>query len=164
MSEIVQAVSHAVHPNCQVKKCLKQGCGVSMEGAPESRVLVDLDCDDLDIAWGDSDKRCDYLFVGEEKVTAYVAPIELKGGGFKTSEVIGQLQGGANAADKWLPPGDAFQFVPILVHGKGIHPEDLRKLRRAKIKLRKHEPAPVLIRCKSKGTGMLASAFRHKAQ
>ncbi len=137
-----------------------------MEGAPANRVLVDLDCDNLDIAWGDGDKYCDYLFIGEEKVTAYVAPIELKGGSFRASEVIEQLQGGANAADKWLPPGDAFQFVPVLVHGKGINREDLKKLRRAKIKLRKHEPAPFLIRCKSKskGTGILASAFRHKAQ
>ena len=137
-----------------------------MEGMPASRVLVNLECDDLGIAWGDGDKHCDYLFVGEEKVTAYVAPIELKGGGFRAGEVIEQLQGGANVADKWLPAGNAFQFVPVLVHGKGIHREDLRKLRGAKIKLRKHQPAPVLIRCKSKskGTGKLASAFRHKAQ
>ncbi len=133
-----------------------------MEGAPASRVLVNLDCDNLGIAWGNGDKHCDYLFVGEEKPAgatryiAYVAPIELKGGGFRASEVIEQLQGGADAADGWLPPGNAFRFIPVLVHGKGVHPEDLKKLRRAKIKLRKHEPAPVLIRCKEK----LASAFR----
>ena len=86
---------------------------------------------------------------------AYVAPVELKSGGFKASTVIAQIQGGADAADKWLPPGNAFRFAPVLVHGKGVDRQNLKKLRRARIKLRGHEPAPVLIRCGAKLTSAL---------
>ncbi len=116
-----------------------------MEEAPAHRVVVDLDCDRLNIA--QTGKRCDYLFVGEEKGVAYVAPIELKSGGFVSSSVLDQLQGGADIVASWLPPDSAFRFVPILAHGKGVHREDLKTLRSARIKLREYESAPLLIRC-----------------
>ena len=129
-----------------------------MDKAPACRVVVDLDCEGLGIA--QTGKRCDYLFVGEEKDTAYVAPIELKSGGFGVSATIEQLQGGADILDSWLPPDSVFRFAPVLVHGKGLHPKDRKKLReaKAKVKLREHKVAPVLIRCRDR----LSSAFRKK--
>ena len=116
-----------------------------MEKAPASRVVVDLDCERLGIA--QIGKRCDYLFVGEEKDTAYVAPIELKSGGFGVSAAIEQLQGGADIIDAWLPPDCVFRFAPVLVHRKGVRREDRRILRSTKIKLRQQKVVPALIRC-----------------
>lgn len=156
--KIVQAVSRAVSERCQVQQCRKQGCSVSMEKAPAYRVIIDLDCERLGIV--QTGKRCDYLFVGEEKGAVYVAPIELKSGGFGVSAVIEQLQGGADILDSWLPPGSIFRFAPVLVHGKGVHREDRNKLRKAHnvVKLRGHKAAPVLIGC----GGRLSSKLRKK--
>ena len=116
-----------------------------MDKAPACRVVVDLDCEGLGIA--QTGKRCDYLFVGEKQGAAYVAPIELKSGGFGVSAAIEQLQGGADIIDAWLPHESIFRFAPVLVHRKGVRREDRRILRSTKIKLRQQKIAPALIRC-----------------
>lgn len=135
MSGLVDAVAGRVCDQCHVTRCNKEGCLVSLNGAPRLRVIVDMDCKALQIP--SARKRCDYLFVGEENTVSWVVPMELKSGGVKAKKVVGQLQGGARtAAEKWLPPGDSFQFVPVLVHCGGIHPEDRKLLRSTKIKLR----------------------------
>lgn len=116
-----------------------------MKEAPDTRVIVDMDCDDIGIP--PDQKRCDYLFVGEDKAAVWVVPIELKRGALRGREVVEQLQGGVHAADRWLPAGSAFRFVPVLAYGNGIHRTDLRILRKTKIKLRKLTRQTALIRC-----------------
>ena len=145
MSGTVAAVANRVPACCQANRCNKDGCGVDLKGTPKTRVFVDMDCDALKIP--DRRKRCDYLFIGEEGLTTWVAPIELKSGGLKATEVLGQLEGGAGLADGWLPQGIAFQFVPILAHGKTIHRNDLKVLRSRKIQLRGQRKVTVLIKC-----------------
>ena len=129
---------------------------MSMKGISETRVVVDTDCNALDL--GPASKRCDYLFVGEELNAAWVAAIEHKSGSFKAGRVVEPLQGGANVADKWLPAGSSFQFVPVLAHGKGVHRNDQRTLRSRKINLRGQEKQTVLIRCGQE----LKEAFRQR--
>ena len=102
---------------------------MSMPGSPAGRALIDLDCAELP----QESKHCDYVLVVASDEGGVVAPIELKSGGFKVSEVEQQLQGGADQASAWLPRGEQFRFIPILVHGKGIRRPELVKLRRAKI-------------------------------
>ena len=92
-------------------------------------------------------KRCDYLFVGEEAETAWVVPIELKSGGFKATAAAEQLRGGAALAASWLPDG-AFNFVPVLAHGRGIHRRELNKLRSERIELRGQARNIMLIHCR----------------
>lgn len=145
--QFVSAVSDKAHPDCHCHQqtCHKKNCSISMQGGPTPRVIVDLDCRTLEIPR--DRKLCDYLFVGEENNTAWVAPIELKGGRFKADEVVEQLQGGANVANTWLPSGNSFKFVPVLVHGPGVHKKDYETLRRRKIRLHGREGQTVLIRC-----------------
>ena len=145
MSGLVESVSDKVPLQCHAKRLRKEGCSVSMEGISVARIVVDLDCNELDLA--PASKRCDYLFVGEELNAAWVAAVEHKSGGVDEGQVTQQLQGGANAADKWLPAGSSFQFVPVLAHGKGVHRNDQKTLRSRKIKLRDQEKQTVLIRC-----------------
>lgn len=131
---------------CHGTRCHGGGCQVSLEGLPTVRVIVDMEkCDSLPIP--PHQKRCDYLFVGEERSTTWVAPIELKSGRLKASVVLEQIEGGVSTADAWLPPGISFNFVPVLVHGKSIHRNDLRVLRNRRIAFRGQRKGTVLIKC-----------------
>lgn len=100
-----------------------------------------------------AEKRCDFVFVGEEsrrdKCHAWVAPIELKSGSFSASTVAAQLQAGADLADQWLPVGTGFAFVPVVAHGRGIRREKLKALQKTAVTLRKQKRRPVLLRCGS---------------
>ncbi len=116
-----------------------------MRNAPPIRVVIDLDCEHLEIPQGR--KRSDYVAVSEEDGTGWVSPIELKSGAFRGREVAEQLQGGADTADEWLPNASSFNFVPILAHGKSVPKPQLRTLRAAKIRLGDRVSQAVLIRC-----------------
>ena len=145
MSGTVTACASQVPGSCHATRCNKDGCRVSLKGAPRKHVLIDMDCDALQIP--DGQKKCDYLFVGEENNTTRVVPIELKGGGWKASEALEQIEEGVKMADRWLPQGASFQLVPVLAHGKGIHPHELKVLRSRKIQLRGQKKGAILIRC-----------------
>ena len=80
-----------------------------MHGVPVEHVAVDLDCDALGIPA--DRKRCDYLFFGKGQNVAWVSPIELKGGAFRGGSAAGQLQGGADIADAWMPDGLLYRFA-----------------------------------------------------
>ena len=145
MSALVAAVAQKVCERCHSKRCRKKGCSVSLQGVSAKRLVVDLDCTALQIPA--NQKHCDYLFVGEEGSTTWVVPIELKSGGFKVSEVVGQLQGGTRLADEWLPPESPFQFVPALAYRKGVRKNVLEKLHLKKFNLRGQERKAMLLRC-----------------
>ena len=145
MSRTVTACASQVPGSCHAARCNKDGCRVSLKGAPRERVVIDMDCEALQVS--DDQKRCDYLFVGEEDNTTWVVPIELKSGRLRAREILEQLEEGVKMADVWLPQGISFQLVPVLAHGKRIHPHDLKVLRSRKIRLRGQRKGAVLIRC-----------------
>lgn len=121
-------IASKVCGSCRVGRCEREGCRVGLEGAPTVRIVVDMDCGALPLP--KARKRCDYLFVGEENKVICVAPIELKSGRVDASAVLEQLEGGVGMAETWLPPGVSVRFVPILAHGKKIHPNDRKRLSR----------------------------------
>jgi hypothetical protein len=145
MSGTVTAFADKVPDGCHATRCDKDGCRVGLAEAPPVRVIVDMDCGALPIP--DNWKRCDYLFVGEERNATWVAPIELKSGRLSVSAVLEQLEGGARTANIWLPQGVSFQLAPVLAHGKKIHRNDLKVLRSRKIQLRGQRKGTMLIKC-----------------
>lgn len=145
MKGVIAQIAGRVCSCCHAKRCEKEGCRVDLRGAPSVRVVVDMDCDALRIP--DEQRRCDYLFFGEERDTTCVAPIELKNGRLSASAILEQIEGGVGMADAWLPQGISFRFVPVLVHGRAIHPRDRRALLSRKVNLRKQKKGVVLIRC-----------------
>lgn len=157
MNGVIATVSGSVDQKCHVSACRAQGCSLSLNGLTTARVIVDLDCGELGIR--DYRKRCDYVFFGEDEGTSWVVPIELKSGAFRGRDVVEQLQGGADVANRWLPQRCSFQFVPVLAHGKGVPKRGLKALRAHKIRLRDHTKQAVLIRCGE----TLRSALAHAA-
>lgn len=142
----IRGLARTVPDCCSADRCDKDGCKVSLEGAPPERVVIDMDCEELEIP--DDQPRCDYLFIGEQNNTTWVAPIELKSGRVgNVTTVRSQLDGGAKAANEWLAQGISFQFIPILAHGKSIHRDDLKKLRSGKIQFHGKKRGISLIRC-----------------
>ena len=139
MSGLVSAVISKVRHSCQVGICNKDRCSVSLNSAPSTRVIVDMDCEEISkIQTG---KICDYIFFGENKDAAWVVPIELKSGKFKSSHVVQQLQDGIKLAEDWIPPGCKFRLVPMLFRNKQtrVHRIEFANLRKARIKFRKRK-------------------------
>lgn len=145
MTELIKAEHRQIVNRCRVGRLKKDGCAVSMKGAPTQRIVVDLDCGDLQPVLR-GERRCDYLFIGKEGKASWVSPIEMKSGGFKAADVIDQLQSGASAADALLPGGTPFQFVPVLAH-RGVHRRQRDRFRSGRIHLRGQTRQVVLIRC-----------------
>ena len=107
-----------------------------MEDVARCRVIVD-----ADLAFPDhnvSGSRCDYIvFLADSDTSAVVVPMELKSGGVDASEVAEQLQCGADFADLFVPETDGdIPFLPVLVHGRSIHPKQRKTLNRVKIRFR----------------------------
>ena len=144
MNQILAKIRKAVPSVCRTSMCDKDGCSVSMKGAPRPHVIIDMDCKKLGIRGS----RCDYLFISKkDQNSAWVVPIELKSGRFDVSKVRDQLQGGARFAQTLLARGDQFDFVPILAHGKPIHRAEMYRLRAVRITFRGKKQQPRLIGC-----------------
>ena len=154
MSAIVARIKKVVPQSCQTSRHSKDGCSVSMKGAPRLRVTVDMDCEDIEI----QGHRCDYLFVCGHDNRTWVVLIEMKSGKFRVSDVKDQLQGSALYTQTLLAAGDQFIFVPVLAHGKSVHRLDLTKLRQVKVTLRDKIEQPKLIRCGEPVTKALINA------
>lgn len=118
MSGLVRRVHANVDCRCIVTRIRKEGCRASLEDAPEPYVIVDLDTPGSPL--GPSDERCDYLFVANAAdLAGWVAPLELKRGKFDAGQIADQLQAGAGAAERLVPPNFAVEFRPIAVFGGG---------------------------------------------
>ncbi len=130
---------------CFVDRCQRDGCSVSLGGAPSPHVVVDMDNDSLGIS---NDTRCDYLFVSEAGGTTCVLPIEMKQGSLRATHVVAQLQAGADFANEQLPNLTEFKFVPILAH-QGLPKAERDRLRdkSRSVKFRKQKALAKVIRC-----------------
>lgn len=113
MSALVETVEAKVGPEALATECRKENTTVLLDGAPTPHAVVDLDSSTLGLS---QRRRCDYLFVADAPDAGWVAVIELKSRTFRTEGVIGQLQGGAELADEWLPEAVPVNFRPVLVH------------------------------------------------
>ena len=145
MRKVIEEIAAKVCSRCHARHCDKDGCRIGLEGTPPVRVIVDMDCEELQIPV--DRKRCDYLFFGEEDRAICVAPVELKSGRVDVSAALEQLERGAEFAHDLLPQGASLRFVPVLAHGKGIHRKDLKRLLDKAIVLRGKKGKVQRIKC-----------------
>ena len=144
MTSLVERVRQHVDPACLTTKCKKGNCTVKLDGVPRTRAVVDLDC----MPGLRHRTRCDYMLVTEGAL-AWIVPIELKGGRVDGRHAVQQLQGGVDALplSVWQSDPGAWELVPVIAHGKRIHREERRKLRRLRVKLGDVGERAVTIRC-----------------
>ena len=113
MSALVDAVRARTPSPCRATRCRKEGVSASLEGLSTQRVLVDIDCDALNIP--PQMQRCDFILAyGEDQLV----PIELKKGDVELAKVAAQLTGGGRIADQRLLSNDLPQvhFRPVVVY------------------------------------------------
>ena len=143
----MQHICHSVPSDCFTQNYSREGCAVSLEGAPTNHAVVDLDCDALDLG---QPERCDFLFAAEHQPGDLVVLMELKSGRVDASKAISQLKGGVRAALKWIPQDCTFSLFPILVYRKGLHGNDLARLRQARVSMHGQIRRVILMRCDRK--------------
>lgn len=114
----------------------------------DERLLVDLDCDELDLA---KERRADFVLVTGDRV---VSCVELKGGTLRGA--VDQLQASAEYADTHLLYDEHnLLFLPILVHRQEFGPVRVREWARRHVIFRDERFAIRRIRCGES----LAAAF-----
>ena len=143
MTDLVAYIKDEVPSPCCVKRCQKERCRVDLKEAPSPFVLIDMDCDLLDIEEGSS--RCDFLFVskGDGDMPGWAAALELKGRP-RASTVVVQLQAGAQFAAGILPGNVEVRFRPVLFYSGGLHSNDTTRLRQASIKFKHPKTGKIL--------------------
>ena len=148
MTNVVDRVSRTVSPNCCVTRCRKEGCSLSLSNAPSPHVLIDMDHPDAPV--GLNETRCDYIFIGGNSET-WLVPIELKRGKPNASQIVRQLQAGANVANRIIPNQAQIRFKPVAVYGG-----ELRRIERDtmlknanRIRFRKQCQLVKLVRCRT---------------
>ena len=113
MTGLVERVRNRLDTRCLVYGRLsKDGCKLSMAGAPEPRLIVDFDKPGSPL--GPDVPRCDYLLIAHGiGSVGWVAPVELKRDSLHADEVVRQLQEGAYAAEKFISKKERIRFRPI---------------------------------------------------
>ncbi len=112
-----------------VQKIGEKGCKVSLEDAPQPRLIIDF----RNIKPQDR-THCDYLFVADApKSSGWVVLLELKGQGADIAHVVKQLQMGAYTAEQLVSSALDIHFRPILV-SKSMGKAERKALKRAKAK------------------------------
>ena len=150
MCELVEVLKKLIPSECHArKKCTKKGCNVPLTGAPLPYLLVDMDCSGLDIP-ADSG-RCDFLFVGCESTRGadWVVPLELKSGSPDATDIVKQLQAGAQFAQDRIPAQPESTFLPVAVYGGKLHSAQIKKLKKSKILFHGKPYEIKLHRCKT---------------
>ena len=111
MTNLVDKVKSCIPELRFAKRCRKNNCSVKLNGVPAPHVLIDVDKSLAD----KNITKCDYIFVGGT-TNAWLVPIELKKGDFRASEVVAQLQAGAQFAET-LSDCPHVRFLPVLASG-----------------------------------------------
>lgn len=127
MTGLVDAVRDRVPEQCLVEECDKNGCSVSLRGAPKPHLIIDLDGPSSPL--GRHRTRCDYLFIADEcSDRSWVVPMEFKNSQMKVGKVVRQLQAGARAAQELASSRNGIRFRPVAVV-RGIHRRQRNELR-----------------------------------
>ena len=116
-----------------------------MDNAPEPYVLIDMDCREFSLS--QNARRCDFIFFSDGG--NLVAPIELKAGKPRASELVNQLQAGAQFAEGIVPQGAKVRLVPVAVYGGRAHRSEINKLseKSSQIRFRGKSTTIELLKC-----------------
>ncbi len=154
---LVSQVKPTLNADCLTRRCKKNNCSLTMGNSLDPFILVDMDHKQAP-RQGKGAKKCDYIFIGDDKNEAWVAPLELKGGKFSASDVVEQLQASAGVADSIVPSAAETRFRPIVVHGRGIHRAELERMQKKRVRYRNRDFPVGKVRC---GTSLIDALTKY---
>lgn len=118
---------------CQ--RCQQRGCELRSQSTLRGKRAIIIDCDKYQRATSRAGQIADCLFIeGGEPLR--IAAVELKSGGLDPEKSVGQIQATLMMADQLLSPHRVAVSLPVLVHRKGLHPNDYRILRKREVAFR----------------------------
>ena len=137
MTGLVDTVRARVEDTCVAAGGLrKEGCSVSLRGAPRPRLIVDFDKPGSPLTR--TETRCDYLLVAEVKnQPGWVTLLELKKGRLDAGKAVSQLKAGSRAAEELVPRTMEVNFRPAVASGG--NKSEREKLRDKKNRVKFHE-------------------------
>ena len=124
----------------------KEGCHVPLEGAAQPDGIIDMDHQSLNLA---GKRRCDYIFICREyrAEVSLVSPLELKAGSPRASQVIDQLQAGADFVRDKVCDEERIMFRPALAYGGKLHKDQRKRLFAGRISFRGAGHLIEIIKC-----------------
>lgn len=122
MNRILSHIRRQVDKSSLTNSCGGEGCGVDSTDIPSQRVVIHVECEfDLrKIAKKRGDRLLFYVNTDENNLVA--APIELKDGAARESDVIEKLKNSLDFAASIVPRPKVVKtvYAPILFHTRGI--------------------------------------------
>ena len=146
MADLVERIRNNLPDGCLRRgKLTKEGCSVSLKDAPRPFITIDMDNKQTRVRKNET--KCDYIFIGGSG-NVFLVPLELKKGKLDTSDVVKQLQAGANiAATRIIPKRAQVQFLPVAVCGGKFHRIERYRLSQRKIRFRNQNSNVQLLKC-----------------
>ena len=151
MTDLLAEVRSRLPADCFVTRCQKEQCTVKLAHAPQPYAVIDMDC--RAIQSKSNAKRCDYLFVSNENY--WIVPMELKSGQPNASDLVNQLQAGADYVNSIAPRNISIRLVPVAVVGGKLRKPVREAVKRNRIKFRRKNLQIQLLRCGSPLTKIL---------
>ena len=147
MRDILRYIRERMGEMNLTDSCSGRGCQVDMTDVPRQRIVIDVDL--AFKAHRRTGKRCDRIlfYVDAEANRLVVVLIELKSGTFKAPDVAEQLQGSADFVSDFIPRDLITTCIPIVFHGKGIHPAQRPRLKNLKVRFRNQEFSVMRNKC-----------------
>ena len=147
LSKVLGEIRERVGVENLTHSCSGRGCRVDMTDIPGDRVVVDVDL--AFKAHRRSGKRCDRIlfYVNSEENHLVAVLIELKSGTFKATDVSEQLRGTAGFVSALVPRNLKTTCIPVVFHGKGIHPAQRPRLKHLTVRFRDQESVIRLNKC-----------------
>lgn len=147
MTKLASCIAKRIPKECQVKKCKRNGCSVSLQGFSQRPLIINVDCKQLGIRR--SQENCDYIVIGALSETEWLVPLELKRGNVEADKVRNQIQEGTKYAEKKLLISDPkVQFRPVVVFKGKVHRSQTQKLKekRCRVKFQNEDFEIILLR------------------
>ena len=147
MTRLVSGILCKADSDAIVKGGLKkEGCKVSLRGAPDPRVVVDFDRPGSPL--GEREAKCDYLLAaGGDRGSGWLVLLELKRGRLDAAQVVKQLRAGAGAAEDLVPVGVPVRFRPVAATGSTPKAERQKLRRIGNIRFRGQQEDVRLMSC-----------------
>jgi hypothetical protein len=138
-----KALSHC--KCCQARRCKDAGCHISMPKGGSARFILAGTTYQTNHSF--SSPLCDFLvFLCAKDDHVYV--LELKSGSFSISDVVNQLQGGADVVST-ITDGSRVRFYPVLVQAKGVSAIERKALASRKVLYGGRQYSVFVARCGS---------------
>ncbi len=121
---------------CQLtNKIVREGCKISLENAPKSRLVINLD----KLPLSNNQFLCDFLFFADEDVSRFmVVLLELKRGKLHAARTHKQLKGGADMLQSYIPKHSKFALYAIVAVGGAVSKLERRNLRLKSNRIKLH--------------------------